>query len=151
MLFREATTKDVPEIMKVRLSVRENRLSDPSRVTAEICVEYLTDIGRGWVCEVDGRVVGFSIASRVDASIWALFVLPEFEGRGIGRSLLELAVDWLFDEGAYEISLSTDPQTRADRFYLAQGWIRSDILPNGEVQYRLRKNPSDSVSPARAD
>jgi GNAT superfamily N-acetyltransferase len=100
-----------------------------------MCEDYLDKLGRGWVCEIDGRVVGFSYAAKADYSIWALFVLPEFEGRGIGKQLLKLAVDWLFDIGAERVSLSTEANTRADRFYLAQGWRRGEMKDEVEVKF----------------
>lgn len=139
MLFREATIEDIPALFEVRMSVRENVLSDPSKVTHEMCAAYLTVAGKGWVCEVGGEVVGFSVASLADASIWALFVRPGYEGRGIGGRLLRLATDWLFEAGAPCVSLSTEPGTRADRFYEAHGWRRGEIKGGGEVGYLLRK------------
>ncbi len=100
-----------------------------------MCEDYLDKLGRGWVCEIDGRVVGFSYAASADHSIWALFVLPEFEGRGIGKQLLKLATDWLFEIGAQQAFLSTQANTRADRFYLAQGWQRGEMKDAVEVRF----------------
>jgi GNAT superfamily N-acetyltransferase len=69
-----------------------------------------------------------------------LFVKPTHEGRGIGKRLLRLATDWLFEMDATMIALSTDAHTRADRFYRAQGWQRGELKPDGEVCYRLYKS-----------
>lgn len=139
MIFREAKLEDIPALFEIRLSVRENVLSDPRKVTPEICASYLGAAGKGWLCEVDGKAVGFSVAALSDASIWALFVKPEYEGRGIGTRLLKLAAGWLFEMGAASVSLSTDANTRADRVYQSQGWKRGEIKPDGEVSYRLDK------------
>ena len=114
-------------------------MSDPRRVTDEAYAAYLSESGKGWVCEVGGEVVGFSVASLADASIWALFVKPGHEGRGIGRRLLGLATDWLFGMGATTVTLSTEAGTRADRLYAEQGWQRGEISREGEVAYRLRQ------------
>lgn len=149
MNFREATEEDIPALFEVRHSVRENVLSDPRKVTHEMFAAYLGESGKGWLCEIDGEVVGFSVASARDASIWALFVKPSHEGRGIGGRLLRLATDWLFETGAAMLVLSTDPHTRADRFYEKQGWQRGEIKPDGEVCYRLYKSgrtPDDSLN-----
>lgn len=140
MIFREATMEDISALSEVRLSVRENVLSDPNRITPEMYRKYLCETGKGWLCEVDGEVVGFSVASLKDASIWALFVKPGYEGRGIGRRLLHLATGWLFDMGTSRIVLSTEVGTRADRWYERQGWKRGQIRPDGEVWYRLDKS-----------
>jgi GNAT superfamily N-acetyltransferase len=140
VLFREANLEDIPALSEIRLSVKENALSDPRRITREMYVDYLSASGKGWLCEVDEEVVGFSVASTGDASIWALFVKPAYEGRGIGKRLLKLATSWLFEMGAQSVILSTAAHTRADRFYELQGWKRGDIKPDGEVAYRLYKS-----------
>ncbi|MEX0900857.1 MAG: GNAT family N-acetyltransferase [Gammaproteobacteria bacterium] len=123
----------------IRLEVVENTLTDPGRVSRGMYHDYLTTSGRGWLCEVNRRAVGFSVASLDDKTIWALFVHPEFEGRGIGKELLTLAVDWLFEQGAESISLTTDPDTRAERLYQAAGWERGEHIANGEIRYRLSR------------
>lgn len=137
MTFREATTADIPSLIEIRLSVDENILSDPNRITAEIYDDYLTGRGKGWVCEVDGQIVGFSVASLADASIWALFVKPGNESMGIGQTLLDLAVRWLFESGADKIDLTTEPDTRAARFYERRGWTKCGTTPTGETRFRL--------------
>lgn len=137
MLFREACVEDIPALCEIRLSVTENVLSDPRRVTPEMYADYLGVSGKGWLCEADGEVVGFSVASLNDASIWALFVKPGYEGRGIGTRLLKLATDWLFGTGASSVSLSTGANTRADRVYERLGWERGEVRADGEVSYRL--------------
>lgn len=137
MIYREANIEDIIALSEVRLSVKENALSNSQRITLEMYRTYLSEIGKGWLCEVNGRVVGFSVASLKDASIWALFVKPEYEGKGIGTKLLKLATQWLFEAGAPTISLSTDVNTRADNFYERSGWKRGGIRNNGEVCYTL--------------
>lgn len=137
--YREATVADIPVMAAIRLEVVENTLTDPGRVTRGMYHDYLTTSGKGWLCEVNRRAVGFSIAMLTNQTIWALFVHPEYESRGIGKELLSLAVDWLFEQGAESISLTTDPDTRADRLYQAAGWERGEHIANGEVRYRLAR------------
>jgi GNAT superfamily N-acetyltransferase len=138
-VFRRATPADIPAMSAIRLAVRENVLSDPRKVTLAMYEDYLDRLGRGWVAELDGEVVGFAYGARADASIWALFVRPEHEGKGIGKELLALAVAWLFEIGAGRVVLSTDPGTRADRFYAAQGWARGAMKGEHEVVYTLER------------
>lgn len=140
MIFREATVEDIPALSAIRLSVRENVLSDPLKVTREMYADYLSASGKGWLCEVEGEAAGFSVASLADASIWALFVRPGYEGRGIGGTLLRLAADWLFEMGAASVTLSTGAGTRADRFYEGLGWRRGETGDDGEVRFVLRKS-----------
>ncbi len=141
MKFRTATESDIPVIMQIRLAVKENMLSNPAVITVQMCVDYLEKLGRGWVCEIDGRIVGFSYAAKEDSSIWALFVLPEFEGRGAGKALLDLATAYLFSLGNEKVKLGTQANTRADAFYLAQGWQRGAMLNDVEVAYILNRKP----------
>lgn len=136
--FRRALHADIPAMSRIRLSVMENTLSDPARITRHMYEDFLERLGRGWVAEQDGEIVAFCYADKVNASIWALFVQPGHEGRGLGKSLLGLAANWLFDLGHARIHLTTGAGTRADCFYAAQGWVRE---PTGgsEIAYSLLK------------
>lgn len=125
----------------LRLQVRENMLSDPGLITAEMVIEAISVTGRGWVFEEGSGILGFSIALVRDPSVWALFVLPGCEGRGIGSALHDVAVNWLWAQGAESIWLSTDPGTRAELFYRAHGWCETGRLASGEVRLALLLNP----------
>lgn len=130
---------------EIRLLVKENTLSDPSIITYEMCQQYLDLRGRAWVCELDGKILGFSYAAHEDGSIWALFVRPECEGQGIGSSLLKLATAWLFELGFSQVTLGTSPDTRADRFYQMQGWQRGAMKNAKEVGYTLQNKGAVKV------
>lgn len=92
--------------------------------------DYLGPLGRGWVAEIDGAIVGFSYADKINSSIWALFIAPGHEGEGLGKQLLGLATGWLFEQGRECVRLSTGRETRADRFYTSQGWTRERVDGN---------------------
>ena len=139
LTFRQATSADIAEMSRIRLAVRENALSNPARITEQMYRDYLDALGRGWVAELEGQIIGFAYADRTDGSIWALFVDPPREGLGAGKRLLRQAVDWLFEIGFDEVRLGTAAHTRADRFYAAQGWTRGDMRDDVEVGYRLRR------------
>ena len=114
----------------------ENVLRDPSRVTVADYKWFEQNPGV-WVWEEDGRILGFSAADTRDGSIWAMFVDPQSEGRGIGRTLLAQAVQVLRDSGYSIATLSTDPGTRAARFYRQAGWIEDGFTAKGELRFRL--------------
>jgi len=139
LVLRQATVADIPAMSRIRIAVRENALSNPGRITEAMYRDYLEALGRGWVAELGGEIIGFSYADRTDSSIWALFVDPAHEGRGAGKQLLRLAAHWLFEIGNDEIRLGTAANTRADRFYAAQGWKREDMKDDIEVWFRLRR------------
>ena len=136
MSIRLAALIDVVRMHEIRTSVRENRLSSPDRIRHQDYVALLEGQGRGWVFERDGAVVGFGIADAGTRSIWALFVEPGSEGRGIGRALLEAMTDWLFEQDDRLVWLTTAPATRAERFYRAAGW-RDAGRVNGEIRFEL--------------
>jgi GNAT superfamily N-acetyltransferase len=140
MIIREAKVDDIPQIQMVRNSVLENRLSDPALVSDQDCAEYILRRGKGWVCEFQARLLGFSIADLVEDNLWALFVLPGFEERGIGKKLLEQSLDWYFSKGKDRIWLSTAPGTRAEKFYRVQGWREFGIKKNGELLFEMQRN-----------
>lgn len=123
---------------RIRLSVTENVLSDPGRVTEAMYENFLEKDGRGWVAEDAGEIVAFCYADKTNASIWALFVGPGHEGRGLGKALLAQAVAWLFETGHERVHLSTTANTRADRFYAAQGWSRQPVSA-AEIAYSLER------------
>jgi RimJ/RimL family protein N-acetyltransferase len=137
MIFREAKTTDIPAIQIVRHTVKENILSDPALVTDKDCEEFITQRGKGWVCEVGGEVVGFSIVDLKEHNIWALFLRPEFEGKGIGKELHRLMMDWYFDQTQELVWLSTAPNTRAEAFYTRQGWKNVGMVNKGEVKFEM--------------
>ncbi len=139
LTFRAARPADIPAMSQIRLAVSENVLSDPLRITPQMYLDGLERLGHAWVCEIDGQVVGFAYAVPRGASIWALFVRPGYEGLGIGIGLLQRAVDRLFQNGSTELRLVTTINTRADRFYGAQGWSRGEMKNEVEVCFRLRK------------
>lgn len=134
-MIRDAVAADITRIFEIRMAVAENRLSDPSRVTAAD-VQRCLDDGEMWVWEDDGRIKGFSATDTRDGSVWALFIDPPFEGRGIGQALLARACDKLRAAGYRAAILSTGPGTRAERFYRRDGWVVQGLNDRGEVIFQ---------------
>jgi GNAT superfamily N-acetyltransferase len=138
MRIRLASEADIGEMQRVRMQVRENRLLNAARVLPSDYHRMLTADGRGWVADIADRVVGFAIADLSRANIWALFVDPDFQGRGIGRGLHDKMVHWLFEAGVDPLWLSTEPGTRAEGFYEAAGWRRTGFQ-EGELRFELSR------------
>ncbi len=135
--IRRATEADLTRIFEIRYAVKENRLSDPSRVTRDDCLWYIAGPGV-WVWQDGDRINGFSASDTRDGSIWALFIDPEHEGRGIGRALLTKTVSVLREAGYDAAKLSTGAGTRAANFYRKAGWIDDGVTPKGELLFRLK-------------
>jgi GNAT superfamily N-acetyltransferase len=136
-ILRQALRADVPGIQRVRRAVHENRLTT-SVVTDDDVVDAIERTGRGWVVEVDGRIVGFAIGNAGSGNIWALFVEPGHEGRGHGRRLHDAMFDWLWSQSLKRLSLTTGSATRASNFYGAAGWQLAGTQPNGELLFEQR-------------
>lgn len=120
-LIRRAVAGDQPRIFAIRMGVRENILSDPSKVTDED-VAWYRDNAIFLVAENAGEIVGFACANHQTGLIWALFVDPAREGRGHGRALLDAALAGLRAAGHAQAWLETGAGTRAERFYREHGW-----------------------------
>ena len=145
-IIREASGADMPGIARVRTSVTENHLTTEQLAqrgitNASVAASLLVD-RKGWVAERSKEIVAFSMADRADPSIFALFVLPEYEGRGLGNRLLDLALQWLWDSGAELAWLTTSPDTRAARFYERRGWVPAGMVPGGDMRFELRRPAS---------
>ena len=122
----------------VRAFVKENRLTS-TVISDEDVRTAIEDTGYGWVMEADGIVVGFAIGNVRTGNIWALFVHPDYEGRGHGRRLHDTMVRRLFDMGLERLWLTTEPDTRAQRFYEAAGWQLTGTTAEGESRYELAR------------
>ena len=135
MKYRIARIEDFPAIHQVRMSVHENILSDPSKVTESDYRSMIQERGRGWVCESKGKIISFCMVDTKDKNVWALFLLPDFEGKGIGFQLQKRMLEWYFSQGFNYLWLSTELGTRAEKFYEKTGWKKVGLLPNGEMKF----------------
>jgi GNAT superfamily N-acetyltransferase len=145
-MLRQAEARDIVAIQRVRASVRENRLV--STVISDDDVRKAIEVtGRGWVVESDGEVVAFAIGNATDGNVWALFVHPDHERRGYGRRLLETMVAWLWSQGLERLWLTTQPGSRAEKFYTAAGWARAGLTSRREVRFELSAPTSRSDAP----
>jgi len=135
--IREAIVSDIPQIQVVRNAVQENRLSNPALVTDADCEMFLTARGKGWVAESGGIVVGFAIADLLQHNVWALFVTPAYAGKGIGKKLLHEMLHWYFAQTCLPLWLGTAPGTRAETFYLLNGWRPAGKHGTNEVKLEM--------------
>lgn len=147
MIFREALIEDIEQMQIVRHSVKENVLTNPDLVPDKDVETYLKKRGRGWVCEIEDIIVGFSIADLAGHNVWALFILPEYEGQGIGKKLHELMLDWYFSNTKEAVWLSTAPSSRAEGFYRKAGWKEIGIYGKGEIKFELTFDEWREIKP----
>jgi ribosomal protein S18 acetylase RimI-like enzyme len=83
--------------------------------------------GRVWVAEVGGRIVGmamYGIADRV-AEVWKLYVLPDFQGQGIGRALLTSVIEAIRDTVDQIVLAHMDGNVSAREFFERMGFVET--------------------------
>jgi ribosomal protein S18 acetylase RimI-like enzyme len=141
-MIRRAVPADIPRLKQIRASVRENLLS-PGRVSDQDYA-WFVEHGPVWVWDGGAAILGFSAGDPRHGSIWALFVHPDCEGRGIGTALLARACESLSAAGHRTATLETAPRTRAAGFYLRQGWIAGGLDAVGDLAFsRVLGPPQD--------
>ena len=145
---RPATPEDVDELLDGYEAVAAERIhiaGEPPIDRDRRRAAWLETLdpstpGTSFVAEADGRLVGHLGATgtgRVELGMW---VLPDWRGRGAGTKLVEAAVAWAREGGAYKISLEVWPHNAAaialyEKFgferegYLRKHWRRR----NGEL------------------
>ena len=132
--LRLGRLSDLEALVTVRMSVAENRISEASRVPVQ---EYRNFIEHRalfvWVEEKE--IIGFSAADPTDGTIWALFVRPDRDGRGIGSALLDKTCRMLKRRGRSVASLSTGPDSKAADFYRRRGWVALGMTDWHELQF----------------
>jgi GNAT superfamily N-acetyltransferase len=150
MNYRPVTCADIPALFAVRTATDENNLTREQLtrlgITEESVGEKLRGSYKGWLCESDGRVVGFAMGDRSTGELWVIAVLPEHVGRGIGSALLRRVEEWLWDAGCGELWLTTDvdPRLRAYSFYRRHGWV-DDAIRDG-LRYMKKPRPDKSCA-----
>lgn len=155
VMVRAALPGDVPAVFRIRVSVRQNHLSMAELAARGITEQWVARLMvdgalRTWCAECDGRVVGFSMVKIHAREVFALFVAPGFEGRGIGSRLLREAVGYLAGSGARTVRLSTGPGTRAHSFYLRRGWQEVGLDEHNEdVLLELKPAPPPGAGESR--
>ena len=118
------------------------RLSAETRAAA--WARRIGDGGRVLVVEDDGVVAGF--AAFGPEQLYALYLLPEFWGRGLGRLLHDRAVEEMSGDSAVLWVLSTNERAKA--FYGRQGWVddgarQTETIDDGRVtleEMRFRRS-----------
>lgn len=147
MKFRLIESSDLSTILDLRGATRENSFSREALrdlgITEESVAGLLRATHRGWLSEDDGKITGFAIGDGGTGELWAIAMLPEYEGRGIGSQLLCLAEDWLWSLGWTELWLwtSSDEKRRAYSFYTKHRWTVAKI--DGGILYMKKKKPGE--------
>ena len=146
--LRAVTARDVETLFEIRCSVAENHQSREELAAIGVTLESVREMIESGdyvstIAELDGRPVGFSMAQISEGYVFACFVRPEFEGRGIGRALMDAAEGGLRKAGVKAAWLSTgsEPQLRAVGFYQKLGWKEDGFLDDGQLRFAKQLVP----------
>ncbi len=129
MKLRRAEERDREKLIDVYLrgykGLEEYSYTHPDDVQAYLSWLFRRDAEGIWLVEEDGKVVGFVASDgnwfskregKVVGALHELVVLPEYRRRGIGRALVERALEyfksrgldmaelWVGDENSYAMS-----------------------------------------------
>lgn len=106
-------------------------VADGGQMPAAFIISF-TRFGGALVADVDGAVAGFALVAAYDkhAHLYEVSVAREFQGKGIGRKLVEGACDWAVSHNHKALTLSTfsDVPWNAP-FYASLGF---EVLPESE-------------------
>jgi ribosomal protein S18 acetylase RimI-like enzyme len=129
LTYRPATPSDAEACIVLRGQTRENAIRAATLasygITAESSAESI-EAGRssGIVCIDGNRIVGYCFGDNHTGEILVLALLPEYENRGIGKTLLSRVVTDLIQLGHKRLFLgcSRNSAHRSYGFYRHLGW-----------------------------
>lgn len=152
LAYRRAVPADVPDVAAIikraldDLAVQQGQpLSSPGGDPMAPALAHVLDVSpeRFWVAEAEGSVVGFGagfLRGHV-CYLAGLFVLPEWQGRGVGRELLRRAMAGHDDPRILPAVGSSGANVISNRMY-----ARHDMFPlwpslslSGRVPESLRE------------
>lgn len=129
LTFRQALPTDIADMFALRARTRENPISPHELAELGITPNSTAEAmvrGRSscWVCSDGSSLVGFATGDRTSGEILVVAVSPEFEGKGVGKRLLQSVIASLRSGGCSRLWLaaSPDPCVRSHGFYRYLGW-----------------------------
>lgn len=128
MIIRELNKSDIDEILTVRSSTIENHFSlndlADIGITNQSVSDWLDGSIKGWVCEIKGKIVGFTMGDSETGEILVIAIYPDYEKLGIGKKLMTHIQNWLWSFGHSFLWLWSNPDhsVRAHGFYRKLGW-----------------------------
>jgi ribosomal protein S18 acetylase RimI-like enzyme len=131
--FREAqlTAARLQDLQELaRQEVRSRELLARSGIALKPgAAEFVDGRLKIWECVDGAQVVGGCVANCGTGELISISVNPRYQNRGIGRTLVSIAVKWIraADAARVWVAAPSDPTTRAHGFYRALGW-----QPTGE-------------------
>lgn len=130
---RRGVPEDIARLYQIVAAVRENRQFETA-ASFDAAVHPFLKAGLCWVLSIGPAIVGFVAVDARAGSVEMLYVHPAHEGKTIGRALMRRALGDLIRLGHRIAWLVTARETRAERFYRAQGWVEMAEAGRGSVK-----------------
>ncbi len=96
-----------------------------------------------WVAKDKSSIVGYCFVRKEEVinRIMGMYVLPEYQGKGIGKELLEKAIEWL-DGNLPTVLEVASYNIKAINFYKTFGFVE-----NGATQNEVASLPTGKIIP----
>jgi GNAT superfamily N-acetyltransferase len=127
--WRPAVAGDIAACIVLRGQTRENsvsaaRLAEAGITEASWAQQVNSGELLGVVAQCEGRLVGYCFGASTTGEVVVLALLPAFEGRGLGKALLQWVMRALRACGHQRLFLgcADDPAVRSWGFYRHLGW-----------------------------
>ncbi|MTJ84131.1 MAG: GNAT family N-acetyltransferase [Telmatospirillum sp.] len=127
--YRTAVPADIPACLEIKGRVLEKTFSEAAFQELAVATEtwrrrVRDDSFPGVVACSGGEVIGYCFGEKMTGEIVVLSLLPEFEGLGVGRTLLRMVADAFRDRGFGKLfcGCPTDRTSRAWGFFRYLGW-----------------------------
>jgi GNAT superfamily N-acetyltransferase len=147
--FRKANIQDSPGLAYVHVHswrttykgiVSENYLQSLSIEEREQkWVQILSGTHHTYVCELDdGKIIGFvsfgkERSGEYEGELYAIYLLEEYQGKGIGKELLKIAATRLKEQGYNSMWIWVLKENPSKHFYYAfkPTLIKEEVLTIG--------------------
>ena len=142
--IRRATVSDRPELSRIFLSARREAFSwcDPQSFAPDDFVDQTIGEAIYLAHDADFRILGFISIWEQDRFVHHLYVAPEWQGRGVGTSLLQSLHSWLPLPYRLKCLMAN---SSAYSFYLKLGWTDIETGTDPLGAYALMELTVDRV------
>lgn len=138
-MIRLVEAADVPEVIRLVTDVLAEfglAFGEGSKTDAELHELPASYAGGAfWIARKDGALVGTCGVYPVSPGVFELrkmYLLPTTRGTGLGKQMLDVAIEWARANGGKHMVLDTiHEMKRAIEFYEAHGFVRDDTQIRG--------------------
>lgn len=137
--YRIATPNDTAECIALRGKTRENAFSveqlEALGITLESWKARISDDSlTGYVGVSEEKIIGYCFGDIETGEIVVLALLPEYENKGVGKTLLDHMIESFKSLGFERLFLgcSSDPNARSYGFYRYLGWRSTGLFDDAD-------------------